>query len=104
MKTLVTYLLIALFSFAFSYKTVKYVAKLKTMEVCCTTDNDMDCENEKESTPEKDEVTDNFYHFSFNTKAMLLAAEAFIPAEFIVSFTSSNYSNSVYCPPETRCC
>lgn len=101
MKTLFTYFLIALFSVAFSYKTVKFIAKLKTAEMCCS--SDMDCENEKENSPEKDEVTDSFYHFSFYDRDLLLTVEAFIPAEFIVSFTSANYSNSVYSPPEGRC-
>ena len=72
------------------------------MEVCCTAD--MDCENEKENSSEKDEITDNFYHFSLNNKDMLLTVETFIPTEFIVHFTSGNYSNSVYSPPEMRCC
>jgi hypothetical protein len=101
LKTAFTYLLIILFSFAFSYKTLKYVAKLKA-DICCTTE--MDCENEKESTPEKDEITDDFYHFSFIHKDVLLTAETVIPSELIVNFTSANYSNSVYSPPENVCC
>jgi hypothetical protein len=95
-------MLIALFSFAFSYKTLKYVAQLKVIEICYTAE-DMDCEGEKEDALEKDEITDNFYPSSFAHKNMLLTAERFVPVELIVNFISANYSHSIYSPPEKRC-
>ena len=78
------------------------MAKLKTVEVCCI--HEMDCENEKEDTLEKDEITDNFYHLLFAQKHLLFTAEQNNLTEFIVHFTSANYKNSVYSPPEERCC
>jgi hypothetical protein len=63
----------------------------------------MDCESEKEASVEKDEITDPFYFFSFGDKSILIREELFLPSELVVNFTSANYSNLVYSPPEAHC-
>lgn len=101
MKTFFTYLLMALFTLAFSYKTVKYLTKVKIADTTCACD--MDCEKEKEDTVEKDELKDIFFHQTFCNKNVLLSEKLYSPAERDVDFISSNYTNLVYCPPEWCC-
>ena len=101
MKTIFTYLLLLLFTMAFSYKTVRYFAEIKVADTCYTCD--MDCEKEKEDTTEKDEVKDILFHFVLGNRNPLLIEEIITPTELVVNFTSANYSNLVYCPPELCC-
>jgi hypothetical protein len=61
---------------------------------------DVDCENEKENSIEKDEITDFFYTHFFDRKQLLLTEETFSPGELVVHFTTANYSKAIYSPPE----
>lgn len=97
MKAVITYLFIVLFAFTFSYKTVKHLLLAKVDIVCAT---DVDCENEKEDSIEKDEIVDAFWHLLFQTHTFILTEETFLPAELIVDFSSANYRNLIYSPPE----
>jgi hypothetical protein len=86
-----------LFAFTFSYKTVKYIVKVKA-EVTCAVD--MDCENEKENSIEKDEIVDPFCNSFLHSDKLILTEETFLPKELIINFSSANYSNPIYSPPE----
>jgi hypothetical protein len=61
---------------------------------------DVDCENEKENTLEKDEIKDFYYTHFFDLHQLLISEESFLPSELVVHFTTSNYSNAIYSPPE----
>jgi hypothetical protein len=98
LKTIFTYLFIAIFAFAFSYKTVRYLTQIKLANE--TAYADVDCENEKENSFEKDEITDFYYTHFFDHKQFLLTEETFSPVELVVHFTTADYSNAVYSPPE----
>ena len=63
--------------------------------------SDMDCENEKEDTIEK-EIIDPFCNLFMQTNKWILTEETILPTELIVDFTSTNYSNPIYSPPEVR--
>ncbi len=98
MKTVFTYLLLVLFAFTFSYKTVRYLIQTKVVDEKAYAD--VDCENEKEDSVEKDEITDFFYNHFFERKQLLLTEETFLPIELVVNFTATNYSKMIYTPPE----
>jgi hypothetical protein len=98
LKTVFTYLLIALFAFAFSYKTIRYIVQSKIVDETAYTD--VDCENEKENTVEKDEIKDFYYTHFFDLDQLLITEETFSPIELVVHFTTANYSTAIYSPPE----
>jgi hypothetical protein len=97
LKTAFTYLFIALFAFAFSYKTIRYFVQSRIVDAVAYTD--ADCENE--DTIEKDEIKDFYYPHFFNLDQLLITEETFSPAELVVHFTTANYSNAIYSPPES---
>jgi hypothetical protein len=97
LKVLFSYLFIALFAFAFSYKTVRYLTQPKADGTAYA---DVECENEKENSIEKDEITDFYYDHFFELNPVLLPEEPFSPIELIVHFTAANYSKAIYSPPE----
>jgi hypothetical protein len=97
LKTVFTYLFIAIFAFAFSYKTVRYLTQTKTADGIAYAD----CENEKENSIEKDEITDFYYTHFFERKQFLLTEETFSPLELVVLFTTADYSHTIYSPPES---
>lgn len=61
---------------------------------------DMDCENEKENSIEKDEIIDPFCHLLLHANKFILTEETFLPTELIVNFSSTDYRNLIYSPPE----
>lgn len=100
MKSFITYTLLVLFTFAFAYKTVKCLSKVKVTETCCS--NDMNCENEKEDSVEKNEMKDMIHHSLFQSN-LLIIEERQKTVELIINFVSANYKNSVFSPPEVCC-
>jgi hypothetical protein len=98
LKTTFIYLFIALFAFAFSYKTIRYLSQSKIVNEAAYTDTD--CENGKENTIEKDEIKDFYYTRFFDLNQLIITEETFSPAELVVHFTTANYSNAIYSPPE----
>jgi hypothetical protein len=98
LKTVFTYLFIAIFAFAFSYKTVRYLTQTKAADE--TAYADVDCENERDDSIEKDEITDFYYTHFFERKQFLLTEETFSHVELVVHFTTADYSNAIYSPPE----
>jgi hypothetical protein len=96
LKAISTYLFILLFAFTFTYKTVKYLVKANA-EIACVTD--MDCENEKEDSLEK-EIMDPFCNSFFQDDKLILAEEIHLVKELVVHFTSEHYRNPIYSPPE----
>lgn len=87
-----------LFAFVFSHKTIRHLAqKMATDIVYC---EDMDCENEKEKSVEKDEITDYLLYPFSDLNQLSLFLEAIHPSDLVVHFYSSDYSNAVFSPPE----
>ena len=68
-------------------------------DVVCA--SDMDCENEKEDSIEK-EIIDPFCTLFIHNNNWVLTEETLLTTELIVNFTSANYSNPIYSPPEIR--
>lgn len=62
--------------------------------------SDVDCENEKENGLEKDELKDFYYTHFVDLKELILTEETFTPIELVVHFTTANYSDAIYSPPE----
>ena len=97
LKAVFTYIFIALFAFTFSYKSVKYLFLAKA-DIICT--SDIDCENEKEDSIEKDEIIDPFCNILTQYNKFILTEEIFLPTELVVDFHSNEYRNLIYSPPE----
>ena len=98
MKKILTYLFIVLFTFVFSYKTIRHLAKAMVAEIAYC--EDMDCENEKEKSIEKDEITDYLLHPFSDMNHLLLLVQPMHLRDLLVHFYSSDYSNAVFSPPE----
>ncbi len=97
LKTIISYFFIVIFTITCCYKSVKYLISAKVDVVYVS---DMDCENEKEDSREKDEIVDPFCHLLLYSDRFILTEEIFLPTELIVNFSSTDYCNLVYSPPE----
>lgn len=108
MQKIITYSLLILFSFAYSYETIKYFSKiLGDNSIVCI--DDFDCE-EKSSESEKSNKKNEKVNFSediyFNNKHPnnnLIAAilePGSLDSNQNINFSSADYSQQVYSPPE----
>ncbi len=99
MKKAITYSLLFLFSLAFSYETLTYFSK-KLSEDFQTSVNDYESESDSESDDEseKKELLEGLY---LNESHDLTIASQANSAHFIdFIFSSSDYSQTIYSPPE----
>ena len=108
MKKIITYSLLILFSFAYSYETIKYFSKAFDGVSIAWIDN-FDCEekeSESEKSSEKNEklnFSEDFYlnHKLFNNTLISGQLEAGnLGSNQNIDFSSSDYSQKVYSPPE----
>lgn len=106
MKKIITYCLLIIFSFAYSYETIKYFSK--TFDgVSITWIDNFDCEEkESENGSEKNEklnFSEDFYlsHKHFNNTLIAGQLEAgSLGSSQNIDFSSSDYSQKVFSPPE----
>jgi len=106
LQKFITYCLLILFSFAYSYETIKYFSKAFDGVSIVWIDN-FDCEEkESEKNSEKNEklnFSEDFYlnHKHFNNTLMAGQLElASLSSNQNIDFSSSDYSQKVYSPPE----
>lgn len=106
LKKIITYCLLIIFSFAYSYETIKYFSK--TFDgVSITWIDNFDCEEkESENGSEKNEklnFSEDFYlsHKHFNNTLIAGQLEAgSLGSSQNIDFSSSDYSQKVFSPPE----
>lgn len=98
MRIIITYILLFLFSLAFSYETITYFSK-KISDGFQTALNDFEAENEKEAGDEKEKKERKDFCFleshevKFTTQLKSANFTNFI-------FYPSDFSQTVYSPPE----
>ncbi len=108
LKKIITYCLLILFSFAYSYETIKYFSKVFDGASIAWIDN-FDCE-EKESESEKGNekneklnFAEDFYlnhkHFNNTLIAGQLELKS-LSSKQSIDFSSSDFSQKVFSPPE----
>ncbi|MBA3972195.1 MAG: hypothetical protein H0X46_08630 [Bacteroidetes bacterium] len=99
MRTLVLYIFILLLTATYSYSTVRLFFDCSDKSAVVITD-EMDCEDEKEETTEKAEK-DIFVddHTSSLTSVLPTSFNSYISDHSII-ISDSNYSKSIYSPPE----
>ncbi|MES2139806.1 MAG: hypothetical protein V4511_08850 [Bacteroidota bacterium] len=106
MKKIIAYCLLILFSFAYSYETIKYFSKVFDGGSIALIDN-FDCEEkESEKGNEKNEklsFLEDFYlnhkHFN-NTLIAGLLEPTSLSSRQNIDFSSSDFSQKVFSPPE----
>lgn len=106
LKKIITYCLLIIFSFAYSYETIKCFSKTFDGVSIAWIDN-FDCEEkESEKSSEKNEklnFSEDFYlnHKHFNNTLIAGQLEAgSLGSTQNPDFSSSDYSQKVYSPPE----
>lgn len=105
MKKTIAYLLIALFSIAYSYETVGYFAKMaKTSAAVSSADNDSENENnESESEEDFEKCAKNEFHHNALFQPVFLNGQNAVSHWLLVKqirFTSSDFSRGIDFPPE----
>ncbi len=106
LKKIIAYCLLILFSFAYSYETIKYFSKVFDGGSIALIDN-FDCEEkESEKGNEKNEklsFLEDFYlnhkHFN-NTLIAGLLEPTSLSSRQNIDFSSSDFSQKVFSPPE----
>lgn len=98
LRTVIAYILLFIFSLAFSYETITYFSK-KISDGFQTALNDFETENEKEAGDEKEKKERKDFCFleSHEVKPTTQLKSAFYTS-FI--FYPSEFSQTVYSPPE----
>jgi hypothetical protein len=103
LKKIVTYSLLIIVFFAFNCNSVSYYLHLWNNSIVLSQDSD--CEKEKpesEKSDEKDEKKE-FSEYFFSNKLFSLSISYRLPYAKRTNqmYTSSEYTNTIYCPPDT---
>ncbi|MES2592487.1 MAG: hypothetical protein V4608_11425 [Bacteroidota bacterium] len=101
MKKVVTYCLLILFLFVFSNETISYFTKKITNGIVTDLsdfEGEEDSESEKSDEKEKKEFSENLFNLDHCRLASFNHLNYIRSGDFI--FSTSDYSQTVYSPPE----
>lgn len=105
MKSIVSYSLLILVLYAFSYKTISYC--IQSFDKSIELSQDYDCEKEDAQSEKSSEKSDKNevkdfpeYLFSHKSQLHIAAYQLSVTMRHDLLFATSDYSMSVYFPPE----
>jgi hypothetical protein len=99
LKKIVTYHLLILVLFSYNYKTINYYFKLTDGSIVFT--QNYDCEEKNAESKNSDEKKDFSEHMPYyKTHPLILNSPLSFSPKWITRFVSSDYSLTVYSPPD----
>lgn len=103
MKNLLTFILMLLISFAYSYETIAYFSKGDAASHCEENSAEAEESSEKSEKSEKEKLSDDDYFNNLHLQNKLISGHielAGLAHSQNNNFCSADYSHEVYSPPE----